>query len=182
MVVKGDPTEGALVVAAAKADLWKEEIEKEEPRINEIPFSSERKRMTTIHEAYGKSKIAYMKGAPEIVLERCTKVYTNGKVRKLTDETRRQILAVNEAMAVQALRNLGLAYRELPESLTSLSEEDEKGFVFLGIVGMIDPPREEVKEAIYTCRKAGIKVGHGYRRPQADSHGSSQGTESDRRK
>jgi len=157
-VVKGDPTEGALVVAAAKADLWKEEIEKEEPRINEIPFSSERKRMTTIHEAYGKSKIAYMKGAPEIVLERCTKVYTNGKVRKLTDETRRQILAVNEAMAVQALRNLGLAYRELPESLTSLSEEDEKGFVFLGIVGMIDPPREEVKEAIYTCRKAGIKV------------------------
>ncbi|MDH5746447.1 MAG: cation-transporting P-type ATPase, partial [Candidatus Bathyarchaeota archaeon] len=157
-VVKGDPTEGALVVAAAKADLWKEEIEKEEPRINEIPFSSERKRMTTIHEAYGKSKIAYMKGAPEIVLERCTKVYTNGKVRKLTDEKRRQILAVNEAMAVQALRNLGLAYRELPESLTSLSEEDEKGFVFLGIVGMIDPPREEVKEAIYTCRKAGIKV------------------------
>jgi len=157
-VVKGDPTEGALVVAAAKADLWKEEIEKEEPRINEIPFSSERKRMTTIHEAYGKSKIAYMKGAPEIVLERCTKVYTNGKVRKLTDEKRRQIFAVNEAMAVQALRNLGLAYRELPESLTSLSEEDEKGFVFLGIVGMIDPPREEVKEAIYTCRKAGIKV------------------------
>jgi Ca2+-transporting ATPase len=156
--VKGDPTEGALVVAAAKADLWKEEVEKEEPRINEIPFSSERKRMTTIHEAHGKSKRAYMKGAPEIVLERCTKIYANGKVRKLTDEKRSQILTVNEAMAVQALRNLGLAYRELPESLTSLSEEDEKGFVFLGIVGMIDPPREEVKEAIYTCRNAGIKV------------------------
>jgi len=157
-IVKGDPTEGALVVAAAKADLWKEEIEKEEPRINEIPFSSERKRMTTIHEAHGKSKIAYMKGAPEIVLERCTEIYTNGKVRKLTDKTRRQILAVNEAMAVQALRNLGFAYRELPESVTSLNEENEKDFVFLGIVGMIDPPREEVKEAIYMCRKAGIKV------------------------
>ncbi|MDI6847108.1 MAG: cation-translocating P-type ATPase [Candidatus Bathyarchaeia archaeon] len=157
-VVKGDPTEGALVVAAAKAGLWKEEIEKEEPRINEIPFSSERKSMITIHEAHGKSKIAYMKGAPEIVLEKCKKVYTNGKVRKLTDEIRREILAVNEAMAIQALRNLGFAYRELPESTTSLNEEDEKDFVFLGIMGMIDPPREEVKEAIYMCRKAGIKV------------------------
>ncbi|MDI6905394.1 MAG: cation-translocating P-type ATPase [Candidatus Bathyarchaeia archaeon] len=157
-VVKGDPTEGALVVAAAKAGLWKEEIEKEEPRINEIPFSSERKSMTTIHEAHGKSKIAYMKGAPEIVLEKCKKVYTNGKVRKLTDEIRREILAVNEAMAIQALRNLGFAYQELPESTTSLNEEDEKDFVFLGIMGMIDPPREEVKEAIYMCRKAGIKV------------------------
>ena len=157
-IVKGDPTEGALVVAAAKAGLWKGEIEKEEPRINEIPFSSERKRMTTIHEANGKSKVAYMKGAPEIVLEKCNKVYENGEVRKLNDETRREILAVNEAMAIQALRNLGFAYKELPESTTSLSEEDEKGFVFLGIMGMIDPPREEVKDAIYMCNKAGVKV------------------------
>jgi len=157
-IVKGDPTEGALVVAAAKADLWKEEIEKEEPRINEIPFSSERKRMTTMHEAYGKSKIAYMKGAPEIVLEKCTKVYTNGKLRKLTDGMRKQMLAVNAAMAIQALRNLGFAYKELPESKTSLDEEDEEGFVFLGIMGMIDPPRGEVKDAIYVCNKAGIKV------------------------
>lgn len=155
--VKGDPTEGALVVAAAKAGLWKEEIEKKEPRINEIPFSSERKRMTTVHES-GEKKIAYMKGAPEIVLERCTKVYMNGKTRRLTSEIRKQILAINEAMAVQALRNLGFAYKELPESKTSLSEEEEEGFVFLGIMGMIDPPREEVKDAIYMCRKAGIKV------------------------
>ena len=155
--VKGDPTEGALVVAAAKAGLWKEEVEKKEPRINEIPFSSERKRMTTVHES-GEKKIAYMKGAPEIVLERCTKVYMNGKTRRLTSEIRKQILAINEAMAVQALRNLGFAYKELPESKTSLSEEEEEGFVFLGIMGMIDPPREEVKDAIYMCRKAGIKV------------------------
>jgi len=155
--VKGDPTEGALVVAAAKAGLWKEEIEKKEPRINEIPFSSERKRMTTVHES-GEKKIAYMKGAPEIVLERCTKVYMNGKARRLTSEIRKKILAINEAMAVQALRNLGFAYKELPESKTSLSEEEEEGFVFLGIMGMIDPPREEVKDAIYMCRKAGIKV------------------------
>ena len=157
-IVKGDPTEGALVVAAAKANLWKEEIEKDEPRINEIPFSSERKRMTTIHEAYGQSKIGYMKGAPEIVLEKCNKVYTNGKLHKLTDGIRKQILAVNEAMAIQALRNLGFACKELPESTTSLSEEDEKDFVFLGIIGMIDPPRKEVKDAIYMCNKAGIKV------------------------
>jgi len=155
--IKGDPTEGALVVAAAKAGLWKEEIEKKEPRINEIPFSSERKRMTTVHES-GEKKIAYMKGAPEIVLERCTKVYMNGKARRLTSETRKKILAINEAMAVQALRNLGFAYKELPESKTSLSEEEEEGFVFLGIIGMIDPPREEVKDAIHMCRKAGIKV------------------------
>ena len=155
--VKGDPTEGALVVAAAKAGLWKEEVEKKEPRINEIPFSSERKRMTTVHES-GEKKIAYMKGAPEIVLERCTKVYMNGKARRLTSEIRKKILAINEAMAVQALRNLGFAYKELPESKTSLSEEEEEGFVFLGIMGMIDPPREEVKDAIYMCRKAGIKV------------------------
>ncbi|MCD6445565.1 cation-translocating P-type ATPase [Candidatus Bathyarchaeota archaeon] len=155
--IKGDPTEGALVVAAAKAGLWKEEIEKKEPRINEIPFSSERKRMTTVHES-GEKKIAYMKGAPEIVLERCTKVYMNGKARRLTSETRKKILAINEAMAVQALRNLGFAYKELLESKTSLSEEEEEGFVFLGIIGMIDPPREEVKDAIHMCRKAGIKV------------------------
>ncbi len=156
--VKGDPTEGALVVAAAKAGLWKEEIEKEEPRMSEIPFSSERKRMTTTHEVHGDGKIAYMKGAPEIVLEKCNKVYTNGKARKLTDEKRKQILAVNEAMAIQALRNLGFAYKELPESMNSLDEEDEKDFVFLGIMGMIDPPRDEVKDAIYMCNKAGIKV------------------------
>jgi len=156
--VKGDPTEGALVVAAAKAGLWKEEVEKEEPRINEIPFSSERKCMTTIHELSNGSKIAYMKGAPEIVLKKCTKIYINGKTRKLTNKIRSQILAVNEAMAIQALRNLGFAYKELPESVASLSEEEEEGFVFLGMTGMIDPPREEVKEAIYMCRKAGIKV------------------------
>jgi len=156
--IKGDPTEGALVVAAAKAGLLKEEMEKDEPRINEIPFSSERKRMTTIHELSDGSKIAYMKGAPEIVLEKCTKIYIKGKIHKLTEEIRKQILAVNEAMAARALRNLGFAYKRLTKSVTSLNEEEEGDFVFLGIMGMIDPPREEVKEAIRICRKAGIKV------------------------
>jgi len=156
-IIKGDPTEGALIVTAAKAGLWKEELEKENPRINEIPFSSERKRMTTIHLSSNK-KLAFMKGAPEIILARCSKILANGKVRKLTDEEREKILKVNEAMALQALRNLGFAFKELPESTTSFDEKIEKDMTFVGIMGMIDPPREEVKDAISLCRNAGIKV------------------------
>ncbi|HVO86008.1 MAG TPA: HAD-IC family P-type ATPase, partial [Candidatus Eisenbacteria bacterium] len=157
-IVKGDPTEGALVVAAGKAGLWKEELETQQPRISEIPFSSETKRMTTLHIVSGKTKIAYMKGAPEIVLTKCSKVFADGKARKLTEADRAQILEVNEAMASQALRNLGFAYRDVPETVAACDEKIEKDFVFLGIMGMIDPPRDEVKEAIYTCKKAGIKV------------------------
>jgi len=157
-IIKGDPTEGALVVAVAKAGLWKEELEKEAPRMGEIPFTSERKRMTTVHIISSKKKIAYMKGAPEIVLERCTKILVNGKVRKITEEDRTKILKVNEAMASQALRNLGFAFKELPESVTTVDEKDEKDLIFVGIMGMIDPPREEVKDAIYLCKKAGINV------------------------
>ncbi len=157
-LVKGDSTEGALIVAAAKADLWKEVLEKENPRIAEIPFSSERKRMTTIHEMLGKTRTAYMKGAPEVVLKHCDRIYREGKVRKLTTDERTKILKVTEAMAMQALRNLGFAYKELPESASSFDEEQEKGFVYVGIMGMIDPPREEVKDSVYLCMKAGIKV------------------------
>ena len=156
--IRGDPTEGALVVAAAKAGMWKEELEKQQPRISEIPFSSETKRMTTMHIVSGKAKIAYMKGAPEIVLSKCTKMLAEGKPRRLTEEDRTDILKVNEAMASQALRNLGFAYRDVPETVTACDEKIEKDFVFLGIMGMIDPPREEVKDAIFTCKKAGIAV------------------------
>ena len=156
-VIKGDSTEGALIVTAAKAGLWKEELEKQQRRIGEIPFSSETKRMTTLHAVPGK-KIAYMKGAPEIVLERCTKMLFDGKVHKITQSDRVQILKVTEAMARQALRNLGFAFKELPENVETINEKDEEDFVFVGIMGMIDPPREEVKEAIYTCKKAGISV------------------------
>ncbi|MEW6222884.1 MAG: HAD-IC family P-type ATPase, partial [Candidatus Hadarchaeota archaeon] len=157
-VVKGDPTEGALVVAAAKAGLWKEDLDKNEPRIGEIPFSSERTRMTTLHEVKGKGHVAYMKGAPEVVLKHCTKIYMNGKVRGLTEEDRKKALKVNDKLADQALRNLALAYKELAEKAPSFGEKDEKGFVFVGIMGMIDPPRQEVKEAIKLCKNAGIKV------------------------
>ncbi len=154
--VKGDPTEGALIVTAAKAGFSKQSLDQQEPRIAEIPFSSERKRMTTIHTV-GNKKIAYMKGAPEIVLKKCSKILLNGKPEKLTSEQIAQLNKVTEDMALQALRNLGFAYRELPPN-TEYTEELEEDFVFVGIMGMIDPPRSEVKDAIAICRKAGIRV------------------------
>jgi Ca2+-transporting ATPase len=155
--IKGDPTEGALIVTAGKAGIWKEELEKKQPRIAEIPFSSERKCMTTVHVDSGR-KMAYMKGAPEIVLEKCSKIFANGEARKMTQDAQTHILKINEAMAMQALRNLGFAFRELPDNIEDFDEKIEKDFVFVGIMGMIDPPREEVKDAIYTCKRAGISV------------------------
>jgi Ca2+-transporting ATPase len=157
-IIKGDPTEGALVVTAAKADLWKEELEKEAPRIGEIPFSSERKKMTTVHMVSGKKRVAFMKGAPELVLADCTKIFEKGKVRKITEEDRTKILKITEDMATQALRNLGFGFKEVPESVKTFDEKIENDLIFVGIMGMIDPPRGEVKDAINLCRKAGISV------------------------
>jgi Ca2+-transporting ATPase len=156
--IRGDPTEGALVVASAKAGLWKEQLEQEAPRIGEIPFSSERKCMTTVHLVSGKKKMAFMKGAPEVILSKCAKIYAGGKVRSLTEEDKTEILKVNEAMAMQALRNLGFAFKDLPASVAAFDEKIEKDLIFVGMVGMIDPPREEVKDAIYLCKRAGINV------------------------
>jgi len=99
-----------------------------------------------------------MKGAPELIFDKCTKIYADGKVRKITAEDKTEMLKVMEAMAMQALRNLGFAFRELPESMTAFDDKIEKDMIFVGIMGMIDPPREEVKEAIYLCKKAGIRV------------------------
>jgi len=157
-IIKGDPTEGALLVAAAKAGLRKEELEQQQPRLSELPFSSETKRMTTLHVISGKKETAYMKGAPEIVLEKCTRVLWNGDTVGLTEHMRETILKANENMAKQALRNLGFAFREIRETVENGDRLIEENFTFLGIAGMIDPPREEVKEAILTCRKAGINV------------------------
>jgi Ca2+-transporting ATPase len=155
-IIKGDPTEGALVVAAKKAGIGKEELENQEPRVAEVPFSSERKRMTTIHALQGK-KIAYMKGAPEVVLERCKKILLNDAVQPLTRELRDRYRQVTEEMALQALRNLAFAYKELTQE-AEFSEEMERDFVFIGVAGMIDPPRPEVKDAIAICKTAGIRV------------------------
>jgi Ca2+-transporting ATPase len=153
--IKGDPTEGALVVTAAKAGLWQKEIQSQSPRIHEIPFSSETKRMTTIHQT-PQGKIAYSKGAPEVILSSCSHIYRNGQEAKLNDDAKNNILSVSLGMAGDALRVLGLAYKRLPDAATT-TEATEQGMVFVGLVGMIDPPREEVKEAVKLCDQASIR-------------------------
>ncbi len=157
--VIGDPTEGALIVAAAKGGIHENEIEMRYPRRGEIPFSSERKRMTTIHDTPDGHRVAYMKGSPETVLQLCKCAYQNGREVKLSKSMKNKILRKNEEMASQALRVLGIAYKVISEQLTEYSEESvENNFVFVGLVGMIDPPREEAKEAVALCERAGIKT------------------------
>jgi Ca2+-transporting ATPase len=156
--ILGDPTEGALLVVAAKAGYDATTLASEHPRLGEIPFSSERKRMTTIHAEPEGSTIAYVKGAVEVVLDRCTTILTDGRIAKLTDEERYQILWANETLATDALRILGMAYRELPAEQGAPDEEVENELVFVGMTGMIDPPRDEVFEANRLCTRAGIKT------------------------
>jgi Ca2+-transporting ATPase len=155
----GDPTEGALIVAAAKAGFEKEELEKQYPRIGEIPFTSERKRMTTIHKTPDGEIYAYMKGAPEVVLEKCAYIIEDGREARLTYEKREEILKVNEEMAGNALRVLAMAYKKLPKAMDRYDPKTiEDEMVFVGLEGMIDPPREEAIEANKLCQKAGIKT------------------------
>ncbi|MEM3641352.1 MAG: cation-translocating P-type ATPase [Candidatus Bathyarchaeia archaeon] len=158
--IVGDTTEGALIVAAAKAGIKKEELEKTFPRIHEVPFTSERKRMTTVHKLPDGKVFAYVKGAPEVILERCTHIIVNGEIMKLSERKRKEILKVNEKMAGEALRVLGVAFKEIPSSATQNFDEEtlETGLVFVGLVGMIDPPREEAKIAVKKCEEAGIKT------------------------
>ncbi|MCS7115053.1 MAG: cation-translocating P-type ATPase [Nitrososphaerota archaeon] len=157
--IKGDPTEGALLVAAAKAGFQQNEIRTRYPRVGELPFSSERKRMTTVHLTPDGDKIVYVKGAPEIVLDKCTHVYESKMVEKLTEKRRKQILEVNEEMAKDALRVLGVAYKKIPADLTNFDEETlDKNLVFLGLLGMMDPPREEAKRAVEVCKQIKIKT------------------------
>jgi len=156
--VIGDPTEAALIVAAEKAGLRYKTMEKEYPRRGEIPFTSERKCMTTIHLTPEKERIALLKGAPEVVLEKCTYILDGGKMKKLTEKKRKEILKINEEMAKEALRILGMAYRKLPKKTEKYDEKIEREMIFIGLEGMIDPPREEAIEANKKCQKAGIKT------------------------
>ena len=155
--VKGDPTEGALVVAAAKGGFQTEETRKSAPRVEEFPFSSERKRMTTIHAMPDGRRIAFMKGAPEVVLERCASFQSSGGTVPLDAGERAKLLAINESMAKDALRVLGIGYKELPRQDQYIEEEVEKDLVFLGYAGMMDPPREEAVEAVRVCRRVSIR-------------------------
>ncbi|MEM4250584.1 MAG: calcium-transporting P-type ATPase, PMR1-type [Candidatus Bathyarchaeia archaeon] len=157
----GDPTEGALVVLAAKAGLDQNQTREAYPRINEVPFSSERKRMTTIHSAPDGSVVAYSKGAPEILLEVCTHILRDNGVSQLSEEGKRRILDVNERMASEGLRVLAMAYRNLPATVNpteSAGTYVEQDFTFVGLAGMMDPPRTEAKNAVQTCKNAGVKT------------------------
>ena len=150
--VKGDPTEGALVVAAAKAGLPKADLDHTYPRVNEIPFTSETKRMTTLHRTPD-GPVAYSKGAPEIILESCAQELTAEGIRPLDEAGRQAILATAQQMAGEALRVLAVAGK-----WEATIEQAEEGMVYLGMLGMIDPPRPEAKAAIETCNEAGIKA------------------------
>jgi Ca2+-transporting ATPase len=156
--IVGDPTEGSLVVSAEKAGLKRAELEQNYPRIGEVPFTSERKRMTTIHQPQGAEPLAFMKGAPEVVLERCTLILQDGEEKQLTEAQKKEILEINEKLAGDALRVLGFAYRRLPYTLNEFDESIENGFVFVGLQGMIDPPRDEAIEANKKCEQAGIRT------------------------
>ena len=144
----GDPTEIALVEYANKLNQHKADLEKEAPRVDEIPFDSVRKMMSTQHEYKGK-KIIFTKGAIDSILKVATRIEINGKVRNITPKDKENIMAASDAMAVDALRVLGLAYSDSDE----LKEEN---LIFVGLVGMIDPPRPECKNAVEIFKKAGI--------------------------
>ena len=155
---QGEPTEAALVNFAAKAGLKKPLLEEQQPRVAEAPFDSSRKMMSTVHQIDG-GFIQYTKGAPDEVLRLCTSYIDSGEKHPMTEEKRRAILLENKAMADRALRVLAAAQRSwgdtLPEDISS--ETLEQDLCFIGLAGMIDPVRPEVKDAIHQCRKAGIR-------------------------
>ena len=154
----GEPTEVAIVDAALNINENKENLYKEMERVNEIPFDSGRKLMTTIHKVGDKYRII-TKGAPDVLIKRCTKFYDNGIEKNLTDDKVQNINKNNTNMAEKALRVIGVAYADL-DTLPNLIDTNtiEKNLTFVGLIGMIDPPREGVKEAVETCRRAGIKT------------------------
>ena len=157
--VVGDPTEGALLVVGGKAGWRKEDLEGAHPLLGEIPFDSERKMMTMVRRSEGRA-VAYVKGAPDVLLGRCDSYMTSaGEVAPLTDATRRSILSVNQQFAQQALRVVALARRVLdPEPAAFESDGIERELVFLGLAAMKDPLRPEAKQAVERCRSAGIKT------------------------
>jgi Ca2+-transporting ATPase len=155
--IKGDPTEGALVVAAKKLGLKPAEVKLRSPRLQEFPFSSERKRMTTVHPGRGGRSLAFMKGAPEVILGRCRFIRDESGVRDLTDRDRAALRTLNEELAGAALRVLAVAVKDIAGTERSDESAVERDLTFLGFFGLIDPPREEAIEAIRVCRRVRIK-------------------------
>src|SRR5215212_4769732 len=159
--VQGDPTEGALIVAARKAGLSADALGSRFERVGEVPFSSERKLMSTVHEDADKPErqIVFTKGAPDVLVSRCSHELVGGEARTLTNERHQEIRAASERLASEALRTLGVAFRSLPPDALEREVDDrvEQDLVFLGVVGMIDPPREEAKEAVGKAKGAGIR-------------------------
>ncbi|HCC08149.1 MAG TPA: ATPase [Clostridiales bacterium] len=154
----GDPTETALISFAHEKGFNKNELDNISKRVDEIPFDSDRKLMTTIHGDDASFKIM-TKGAPDVLLQRCTKILVNGEIENLSEDILKEINSSNKMMASKALRVLAFAYNKIeimPEDMTSMKVEND--LVFVGLVGMIDPPREEAKEAIRECKSAGIRA------------------------
>ncbi len=162
--VQGDPTEGALLVAARKCGLSSDDLERRLPRVAEVPFSSERKLMSTIHrdEQQEHAGIVFTKGAPDVLLGRCAFELLGDGRRPLTTARRAELLQINESLAGDALRTLGVAARwlekdALAEHAARPDERVEQGLVFVGLIGMIDPPRPEAKDAVARAIRAGIR-------------------------
>jgi Ca2+-transporting ATPase len=161
--VQGDPTEGALIVAAHKAGLEERKLDQRFERVGEVPFSSERKMMSTVHadtERPGTLR-AFTKGAADVLLSRCSHELVGEEARPLTAERRSAIAAANEDLAGEALRTLGIAFRSLPRNALSANgagDDVEHDLVFLGLIGMIDPPRDEAKAAVARAKAAGIRA------------------------
>ncbi len=155
----GDPTEASLIVTAAKAGYHKTNLEQAYLRLQELPFDSKRKRMSTINQTPEGQKTAFVKGAPDEIIKLCNFYWQQGKKQELTAELRQKIVAVIEEYAGQALRVLAVAYKPVQErgQPAYTIEQIEQELIFVGLLGMIDPPRREVAESVQTCKKAGIK-------------------------
>ena len=154
----GDPTEGAMISLALKAEENTSDLDKLFPEIKEFPFDSVRKRMSSLRDIHGK-KIAFVKGSPQSLLEKCTKIKEGTVIRLITEEDKKLIIGKDDKYATQALRVLACAYKEITDYNSEIKMEDvEKELIFLGLSAMIDPPRDEVKDAIDSALKAHIRV------------------------
>lgn len=156
--VSGDPTEGALLVMAAKAGITPERLAEAEQRLDELPFDSNRKMMSVLTRNQAGQFHLLVKGAPDVLLDRSSHILIDGKVVPMSISLRKAAAQANESMAAGALRNLGIAYRPVRDPAEIRVPDPEKGLIFLGLAGMIDPPRPEVYQAIAKCKRAGIKT------------------------